>query len=222
VSAFFAESRVRRVFLGIAALIGWVSLALQLDRNIRDAYTSGQTLLHGVAHFATFFTTTTNVFAAGVLTLALVGGKCEPKPATKAAVASYMLLVFTIFALLLDGNKHRTGIDWLANTGVHYVMPLLMLVNWLAGTPHGSLNWRQPFTWIAYPAVYFVYMLLRGLFAGDFPYWFLNPARVGWPHLFVYAALLLIVFWAVGQIFVWVDGILARFFQPVDASGHPA
>jgi hypothetical protein len=222
VSALVEDRRVHRVFLAIAASIGWISLALQLDRNLRDAYASGQTALHGFAHFATFFTSTTNTLTVVMLTLALMGGRYRPSPSVMAAVANYMTLVSVIFILLLDGGRHRTGIDWIANFGEHYLMPFLVLVNWVVLTPHGALDWRQPFVWLVYPVAYFPYMLARGVFAGDYPYWFINPVRVGWPHLFLAALILLIVFWAVGQIFVWLDGVLARFSKPVDASGPSA
>jgi hypothetical protein len=217
-----ADRRVYRAFLAVAVTIGWISLALQLDRNLRDAHASGQTLLHGFAHFATFFTSTTNTLTAVVLTLALLGDRYRPSPSVMTAVANYMTLVSVIFILLLDGGRHRTGIDWIANAGEHYLMPLLVLVNWAIFIPHGTLNWRQPFMWLAYPVAYFPYMLARGAFAGDYPYWFINPARVGWPHLFLAAVALLAVFWLTGQIFVWLDGVLARFSKPVDASGPPA
>jgi hypothetical protein len=209
-NAFVVDQSVRRAFLALAATVGWLSLVLQLLRDVADAHASGQSALYAFGHFALFFTTTSNVLAAAVFTLAAMGGKYEPKPSVMAAVASFMVLVFAIFVLLLDGHKHRTGIAWYANTGLHYVMPLLAVVNWLVFTPRGELDWRQPFSWQIYPFGYFVYMLARGLLGGEYPYWFLDPAGVGWLHFFFSAAILLIVFWAMGEIFVGIDRLLAR------------
>lgn len=218
-SVFLADGRIRRPFFAVAAAIGWIALLLQLVRQIDEAHATGATTLYAIGHFALFFTTTSNVLAAAVFTLAAMGPKYEPKAETMVALASYMTLVFAIFVLLLDGHRHRTGIAWYANTGLHYLMPLFAVVNWIVFTPHGTADWRKPFSWQIYPLGYFVYMLARGLLSGEYPYWFLDPARVGWPSLFLNATILIVVFWAMGEIFAGLDRLMARRSLPALQTG---
>jgi hypothetical protein len=65
------------------------------------------------------------------------------------------------------------------NIVLHYIMPVVMVVDWLVLPPKTTLSLQQTAYWLIYPLVYLVYTLVRGAAVGFYPYPFLNPATAG-------------------------------------------
>jgi hypothetical protein len=64
--------------------------------------------------------------------------------------------------------------------------------------------------WIICPLAYAVYARIRGLAAGTFPYFFLNPETTGWLGVVAYILGLGAVFYVAGALLVLVSRRLAR------------
>jgi hypothetical protein len=62
-----------------------------------------------------------------------------------------------------------------SNVLLHYVTPLLFLVWWAAFSPHGGLRWRDLPAMLAPGLAYVLYIELRGVLAGEYPYTILDP-----------------------------------------------
>jgi hypothetical protein len=99
----------------------------------------------------------------------------------RGAVTLYMAVTGIIFALLLSGLDAGvlTAVPW-DNTVLHYIMPIAVFGDWLLDRPQRRISFKRALLWLAYPVMYVAYTLVRGHFAGWYPYPFLNAADKGY------------------------------------------
>ncbi|HSX02147.1 MAG TPA: Pr6Pr family membrane protein [Candidatus Saccharimonadia bacterium] len=137
-------------------------------------------------NFFGYFTVESNLFAAAVLLLSALA-VAQNSSAThrrlsllRGAATVYMATTGIVFALLLSGlNVELTAVPW-DNIVLHYLMPLALVADWLIQRPAFEIQLRQAVPWLIFPVVYVVYSLIRGWFAGWYPYPFLDPATNGY------------------------------------------
>ena len=92
-------------------------------------------------------------------------------------------------------------------------LALAGLAYWWFGASQAALRWTHPMRWSAYPAVYLIYILIRGRLVGSYPYPFIDAAVLGYARTLLNAIGLLCVFVALGFVFV----ALSRARQPTRA-----
>ena len=127
--------------------------------------------LNGLASFSpgnffSFFTIQSNILAATMLVLtALIRREERSRPfdAVRGAATFYITITFVVFALLLSGLQEDldTHIAF-TNFVVHYLIPIVLLVDWFIDPPRYRLGLRIAFAWLAYPVGWFAYTLVRG------------------------------------------------------------
>jgi hypothetical protein len=91
---------------------------------------------------------------------------------------TYLAVVGLVFAVLLRNVDVGSLLPWV-NTVLHTVMPIAVVVEWIAQPPSARIGRRQVVTWLVLPLVYLVYVLGRGAAVGWYPYPFLAPATAG-------------------------------------------
>ncbi|HMH69821.1 MAG TPA: Pr6Pr family membrane protein [Candidatus Saccharimonadales bacterium] len=165
-----------RITLGLLAT---AAIVVQL----LDSIEKGRSLIN----FFSFFTIESNILAAIML---LVLGAYEIIARTpskqfaflRGAITLYMTMTGIIYAMLLSGNEVslQTTIPWV-NIVLHYVMPAVILADWLIFPPKEYILFKRAALWFAFPALYLVYSLIRGGFTQWYPYPFINPVQSGWP-----------------------------------------
>lgn len=153
-------------------------------------------------NFFSFFTIESNIFAASALLLGavMVGRTKQPSwlPMIRGAATLYMVMTGVIFSVLLSGlNVQLTAIPW-DNIVLHYIMPVVLVIDWIVDPPKKKMSFRQGLVWIIFPLVYVFYTLVRGALVGWYPYPFLNPATGGYDRIFfvsvfIMAAVLLLI-----------------------------
>ena len=187
--------RTRRVLLWAIAVIGGVAVALQFYLNMTRH--PEHTLPWRVIDFFSYFTNTTGILATTVAILALVRPASRlATPGAVTATAVYIAVVSATYELLLRGDAH--GLYFISNTGLHEVLPVLVLLLWLGFTPKAGLNWRQPLVWTVYPAVYIGWTLIRGAVMHRYPYFFADVDKLGYPQALLNGAGFLAVFYLLG------------------------
>ena len=179
-------------FVAVAALAGWVGLAIQQYLILYSRFTSGASLLGGMISFFSFFTVLTNTLVVVVLSYALVARDSAAKrfflgPAVSSGVAASIVVVSLAYNLLLRHLWTPQGFQFIADELLHDVMPLLFVVYWWRCVPKGTLRLKHLAGWVIYPVVYFGYVLLRGHLLGQYQYPFIDVDTLGYPQVFVNA-----------------------------------
>ncbi|MCR2811472.1 MULTISPECIES: Pr6Pr family membrane protein [Microbacterium] len=149
-------------------------------------------------HRLVFFTIQSNVivfaYVAGALYWMLRRGTTDaPAPRLRGGVVTWILTTALVSHVLLNlGANPLPGLvvadpdTALANRSLfllHYVVPAMVLVDWLLFGPRRAVRWRDAALWLLYPAAYAVVTLARGVLfptiADRFPYPFLDIDALG-------------------------------------------
>jgi hypothetical protein len=170
--------------------------------------------LNGLASFSpgnffSFFTVQSNILAAAMLVLtALIrsGERSRLFDAARGAATFYITITFLVFALLLSGLQEDldTHIAF-TNFVVHYLIPVVLLVDWFIDPPRHRLGVRVAMAWLTYPLAWFAYTLVRGRSTGWYPYPFVDVTRHGYGGVLVRAAIFLLAFGAGAVIFAMLS-----------------
>ncbi|MBJ8341438.1 Pr6Pr family membrane protein [Antrihabitans sp. YC3-6] len=166
---------IRVLRIGFAVL-GAVALAWIPLRNIDvEAFS--------VANYFSYFTILSNVATIVVL---LVGGVLDPGSrawqSVRGAVTVYMVITCAVYAVLLANIDVMLTDRWI-NDVMHRLLPLVLLADWILAPPRTKIEDSQVLQWLAFPAVYGVYSLIRGEFVDWYPYPFLDPREQGYVSL---------------------------------------
>lgn len=204
-----ASPRVTGVVLAAAA---WLGLVLQLVLSIRLAYRQDPpSLAAALVNYFGYFTILTNLFIALVAS-AEVGDVRAPwaSPMARRSVAgcatASMAYVGIAYHSLLRHIWAPEGLQLIADIDLHYAVPLLAVLHWaLYRGPR--LPVRSPLLWCIYPAAYFAYALVRGVWLGSYPYPFIDVSTLGYAQVGINALGLLAGFLAVGFM-IWGIGRL--------------
>ncbi len=189
-----------RLFFGLLTL---AAIITQLTIHVQ--------LRFSVVNFFSYFTNLSNIFAAIVLLLGAfyLIQRREPTATydlVRGAAVVSMALVGIVFGLLLRDEDLGSLLPWV-NFVLHYLMPVVMVVDWLYASPKIRLVFAQTWTWLIFPFVYLVYSLIRGAIVGFYPYPFFNPAKVGgYGGVALYCIGMMVVF----LILIWLAMLLGN------------
>ncbi|ACQ78525.1 conserved hypothetical protein [Beutenbergia cavernae DSM 12333] len=152
-------------------------------------------------HFS-YFTVLSNVLGAVVLGI----GIFRPVPdVVRGAAATYLVVTFVVYGLLLRGVDVQT--PSYANWVLHFVVPILVTLEWLLAPPARRLAVRDVAWWLVFPAVYLVYTLIRGPIVGWYPYPFLDPREQGYAAVAGWCVAVAVAIVAIGALVAWVGNV---------------
>lgn len=198
--------RTLRTLAGLTAVIAVAALLLQYTLLLD---TPGLGAADATLRYLGYFTILSNIGVAAVC-LALARGRRDglAGPVPRAAVALFIGITGLIYVTLLAPLWDPQGAHWWADTGLHYAVPMLYLLGWLAG-PHGGLHRRGLLSALAFPTVYLGWALLVGRLSGQYPYPFLDLRALGIALVARNALSVGVVFVVCGALLWWLDGALA-------------
>jgi hypothetical protein len=203
---------LNRFTAAAVAGLGWFGLVVQMCFDIDEAYTANLSIAGQLTHFFSYFTIQTNLVVALVLTFCSARPQADRMlllPSLKSALATYMVIVGLVYALLLRHLWNPQGLQLVADMILHDAIPLLYPLYWLVFLPKRSLRWMDPALWLIYPVIYFIYILVRGAAFGEYPYPFLDVNKLGYGQVSINAVILLAAFYTLGVIFTAIDRSLA-------------
>ena len=196
----------------VLSLAAWLGLGLQLVLSIRLSYRSEDpSLAAALVTYFGYFTILTNLFVALVATAELAGGRqawaraLASRSVAGCATAS-IVFVCASYHLLLRNIWSPEGLQKLADFDLHYAVPLLALLHWTLSRG-ARLPAHAPLIWCAYPAAYFAYVLIRGVWVHAYPYPFIDVSVLGLSRVWVNSLILLATFlvfaysiWGIGRL----------------------
>ena len=183
--------------------------------------------------FYIYFTNISNYLCFGIMAAELIqtarksGDSCvTTAPRLHFFGMLAMLLTFAVFNLLLANDPAR---DPALNYKVecilcHIVLPILFLADWLLFYEHGKVTWKWPLLSALLPLAYLIYVFVHAAlwgfdssvmnYAGTdpiiYPYFFLNPERVGVGGIVTWVFALLAAFVAGGFLFMLIDRVIFK------------
>jgi hypothetical protein len=209
-----------KLLMMITALTAWFALGLQQYILIDNTPGNGMTPSEAVGRFLLFFTVLSNLLVAISLTIVLLSpasatARFFTKPSSPAAIALYIFIVGLVYNIILRSQWQPQGLQKIADELLHVAVPILYITWWLLFAGKHSLQWMDSIKWLAYPAVYLVYALVRGSLEGFYPYPFIDVTQWGAGQVAFNCAGLLIVFVIAGLLFVFIGKKMSR--QTVNA-----
>jgi len=207
------RARAALIWRGVFAGVGWLALAGQFAVFVEAWTLTG--VLERLEKYFSYFTILTNILVALVLTLPLMPGTSRAgvwsrSEGVRAGVAMYAVVVGVIYHLLLRATWEPRGFQIVTDTLLHTVMPLAILIDWLAFTPKGHLRWLDAGKWLAFPLAFGAWSLLHGAIGRWYPYWFIDVGELGYGRVLLNLGGLLVFFALVGLIVVAIDRTLGR------------
>ena len=195
-----SETTLRALRLALASLL-LVALMAQLAIGMSENDLT-------VVDFFSFFTVLSNTLAVIMLTMAASRPTvltAERFVVFRGAVTVYMTVTALVYAVLLAPTPIDVGLTepWV-NWSLHVVGPLLIALDWLMHRPAKSLPQATILTWLAFPAVYLGYTLIRGAIIGWYPYPFLDPSETGgYGEVAVWSVAVLVIILGFGYGYHW-------------------
>lgn len=93
----------------------------------------------------------------------------------KNAALIYMMVVLSTYHLILSSGGEYSGIRIITNFTLHYLIPMFVLLNWIIFEEKKWYSYKSIVFWLAFPILYGAISLIRGMYDGFYPYFFLNP-----------------------------------------------
>jgi hypothetical protein len=186
-----------------------------------------------------YFTVQSNVivfgYFAGTLYWMLRSGTVvTPAPRLRGAVTFWILITGLVSHILLNAGANPLPAlvadpdlygTW-ATFAMHYVVPAMVLVDWLAFVPRRRLSWAVLPLWLGYPLLYAAVAEARAaLYAGfdtPYPYYFLDPRDHGYGWVGGQFLLLTVEFAVLGAIVLLLDRLPGRVRPALPGRVRPA
>lgn len=174
---------MRSAYAGVAAVVGWSALALQLAMVL--AADGDGSVVARTIDFLSLFTILSNVLAAVALTVAAIGdGRSRllaffALPTVQTGIAVYITISGLGHLLVLRTMSDPQGWAHVVDTALHGVMPLLYVGFWFLFVTKGTLRIGDIVGFLGFPVAYIAYSLVRGPVDNAYPYPFLDVGALG-------------------------------------------
>lgn len=188
----------------IFGLIAWFAVITQYYLMIENRVASvGETTIR----FFSFFTILTNSLVAIYFTLIIFEIKngwfaITDKPGTLTAITVYITIVGLVYQILLRHVWQPEGLQLIVDELLHSFVPVAVIIYWYLYETKSSVAYRQIISWLIYPLIYLIYILIRGNFSGFYPYPFINVLNLGITKVLVNSVLLMALFTGLSALFI--------------------
>lgn len=165
----------------IGMVMVWLTIVAQMILIIQNRAASiPETLIR----FFSFFTILTNTLVALYFTTRVENVSRKPfhvlrKDSSLTAIAVFILVVGIVYQLILRPIWEPTGVQLVVDELLHTIIPLYFFIYWFISLKNTELKIRPVLSWLIYPGVYIVFILIRGHYSGYYPYPFLNVDKIG-------------------------------------------
>jgi len=195
---------MHRLFAALIAIGAWAGLAVQFAATFGQTGSIPETLWI----LLRFFTIITNLLVALTMTGVATGRRVSPF--ILAGLTLAIVFVGLVYGTLLHGLVELSGLAFIADVLLHYVVPVAMAVYWLAFAPKIGLVWGNAMPWCLYPLTYLAYVIVRGSVDGRYPYPFIDVASIGYGRTVLNSLMLLVAYLLAGLGLVGLGRAMAR------------
>ena len=168
----------------------------------------GSSLPGRIIRVLSFFTIQSNLLCG------IVSGQLAARP-DRDGPAWRPLRLAALFGITVTGIVYSTVLaaihepngtaETAVNAVVHYIVPIMMIVGWLALGPRPRIDRSTVLLSLLFPVLWMACTLVRGAIWKWYPYPFLDVASHGYARVAVNALLVTVVFGAVASLFAFGD-----------------
>lgn len=144
-------------------------------------------------------------------------------PLIKGAITISILITWLVYNFILTKSNFYMSITdsyhmFIGNKIVHYIVPIMMIFDYLLFDSKGKYKKIYPIYWIIIPYIYLFYVFINtnlGNYIGinsKYPYPFLNIESLGTIKVFTYIIYFNIVFILLGYLLVLFDKLISKSY----------
>lgn len=133
-------------------------------------------------------------------------------PQFKGALVMCITVTGLVYHFMLAGKFEMQGTLLISNILLHYVVPLMTVLDWILFDRKGYYNRYSPFLWLIAPLAYFLYVIVRvaggaflGPYGSKYPYYFMDIDVLGFGTVMLINLAMAVFFVILGYIIVWID-----------------
>lgn len=190
------------------ALLGLAGLTAQYLYNVANIPD------YKPANFFSFFTVESNIIAVVSLLISATYSWRGAVPTwvhyLRGAATIYMTVTGITYSLLLRNVEVDTAVPWV-NLVLHYIIPIVMIVDWLIDLPPFRIRVGSAMIWLIFPIAYLAYSLIRGPLVDWYPYPFLDPRVEGYAPVIVTSIGIAVGGLVLALIMSWSTRLRVRF-----------
>lgn len=208
------QQKISVIYKLLICIIGLISII----------FTSG--VLDGEfnAKVFTMFTTISNILCVIYFAVNILNMLLNPNEKTDAyPVFKHMITLSITLTCIIAAGILNLGFDFSSYTGIslfglHYIVPIMVVLDWLIFEKKGNMKKYEPFVWLIVPAVYFILAELSARFGNGFgvtvgekyPYFFLDVEKYGTATVLLNSLLIGIGCLIVGYLYYFIDKKLKK------------
>jgi len=183
----------------IGFFLGWFSIVGQFILTIENRQVD---VFETIIRFFSFFTILTNLLVALYFTSRIpifkkVSIRQMTNKGTITALTVFILVVGLVYQVVLRQTWHPTGFQRIIDELLHSVIPVFVLLYWVSFADIEDVKFKHLQKWLWFPALYFMYTLIRGHFSGYYPYPFINVLEIGYFQVIINCLIVSGVFLAI-------------------------
>ena len=155
-----------------------------------------------------YFTIQSNIIVV-VYFFTLIQSKFfNPSPGYIRYIGSVVLsisLTFIIFAIFLQPTWNPTGLQFYSSLLLHYITPILAIFYFVRYFKEFTFKQTDYRIWIIYPLAYMVFVLLLGLFTGDYLYPFLDINTNGVLSVVIFIGVASLIYFGLSKLIIHLN-----------------
>jgi hypothetical protein len=201
-----------KIYLAFMAILGWFALVAQFYLIIINRAAS---ILETVLRYFSFYTILTNILIACCTTFLLLKPRVHQdhffsRKATLAAFTLYITIVGLVYNLILRQIWEPRGLQLIVDELLHTIIPIAFLFFWLLFVSKNELKWKNILSWLIYPLIYIILILIRGKLSGFYPYPFIDVSKLGFSKVILNCSILMIVFLILSLLLIGIGKLMKK------------
>jgi hypothetical protein len=193
--------------LVLLGLVIQVVIALRVHArppSVAPGQLSGATLTGRLLRVASFFTIQSNIIAAITSTQLARNPGRDGRVWRVVRLDALLGITVTgiVYSTVLARIHEPRGWEQVSSNAIfHYLVPIMMVLGWLAFGPRPRIAARVVWCALLWPVLWFGYTLVHGAIDGWYPYPFVDVTTHGYARALLNALLVTAVLGAVGGLF---------------------
>lgn len=201
---------LRRIMFFCLGILACGTVVFQFYLMIQNRVAS---LTETYIRFFSYFTILTNLLV-GIYALIQCFKKNSsehnaPGNGTLTAVTVYITIVGLVYQVLLRQTWAPQGNQKIVDELLHSIIPLLTIIYWYVYENQENLRYSQIKSWLIYPLLYLIFVLIRGHFSNFYPYPFLDVNELGFTNVMIHSFLIFMLFVVVSLVYIAIGKQLA-------------